>query len=95
MCIETGSQTLRGLDCKTCEDRQPEILKENIDVFDLWDAAGTQWRSGGFSVVGLDYPAVYKIAEVIGIEETPILHQKLRILESLQLRKWSKKEAGK
>ena len=40
----------------------------------------TQWRVG-MSVVGLDYTAVFAVAEVCGMKMTPELLEGLQILE--------------
>jgi hypothetical protein len=37
--------------------------------------------------VGLDYPAVFQIAEVNLIEVTPVMFQKIKLLETCQLTK--------
>lgn len=70
-------------------------MPENEDAWELWTLAGTQWRVG-FSVVGLDFPAVFQIAELHGIEMTPNLFQKLKVLEIATLKKQNDKgEEGK
>jgi hypothetical protein len=68
------------------------LLPANEDAWELFEAAGTQWRSGGFGYIGLDYTAVYQIAAVTGIETTAALHEKVRVLESVTLEKINKKE---
>ena len=40
----------------------------------------TQWRVG-MNVVGLDYPAVFAVAEVYGMKMTPELLEGLQVLE--------------
>lgn len=56
--------------------------------------ANTQWRIQGLVPVGLDFPAVFQIAEVNLVEVTPALFQKMRLLETCQLTK-EIKEANK
>jgi len=51
----------------------------------LLDAAGTQWRATGFGVVGLDYPAVFAVAERMGIEVDEAMLHKLRAVERVTL----------
>jgi hypothetical protein len=37
---------------------------------------GTQWRSGFSGVIGLDYTAVYRVADSLGIDmDTTLLHK--------------------
>lgn len=69
----------------------PELLPENYDVWALWTFCFTQWRAGGFGIIGLDYPAVFRVAEVLGIEVTEDLLIKLRYLEHKQLEHFRKK----
>jgi hypothetical protein len=59
----------------------PELLEENEDAWDLWSMSGTQWRTGGMGLVGLDYNAVWKVAETIEIEMSVTILRKLRALE--------------
>ncbi len=66
-------------------------MPENADAWDLWNLCSTQWRVG-FSLVGLDYLAVYETAKIHEIEMTPQLHQKIRVLERFELER-AKKEA--
>jgi hypothetical protein len=45
----------------------------------------TQWRVSAFSLVGLDYPAVFQTAELLGIELIPSLFFKIKLLENKTL----------
>jgi hypothetical protein len=47
----------------------------------------TQWRTAGVMGVriGLDYPAVYQTADVMGIELIPSVLTKIRALENYEL----------
>lgn len=75
----------KQLDCSICSGQAPSILPENFDAWRLWLNVSTQWRAGGFQIVGLDYPAVFKIAEILYIDVTPDLFLKLRELEKYEL----------
>ena len=41
----------------------------------------TQWRSSGFSILGLDYPCLYQEAGRLGIELTTRTMRKIKALE--------------
>jgi hypothetical protein len=86
------AQTKTIKNCNKCEYKKPDLLPANEDAWELFEAAGTQWRSSGFSFIGLDYTAVYQIAAVMGIDSTATLHEKVRILESITLERINKKE---
>jgi hypothetical protein len=61
-----------------------------MDAWELWNAAGTQWRVSAFAVIGLDYPAVFQLAEIYGITIIPALHQKIQVLERCTLEQMRK-----
>lgn len=54
--------------------------------------ANTQWRVNAFSFVGLDYPAIFEIAAIYGVDITPAIFQKLKILEMHELARQGKGE---
>lgn len=56
--------------------------------------SSTQWRATTFSVIGLDYNAVIRLAEIYDIELTPMRFTMLRELERLELVR-ARKEADK
>ena len=58
----------------------------------MWLAVDTQWRVAAFAVVGLDFPAVFAIAELFEIPVDKGLFQKLKLLESYDLERSRKKE---
>jgi hypothetical protein len=57
----------------------------NLDVWDLWQSAATQWRASGFGLIGLDYPAVRFVAGLVGVTLNDAVLQKLQVLEGLTL----------
>jgi len=74
------------------------VLPENVEAFELWNLAGTQWRVSFGGVVGLDYTAVVQIADIYAIDLGDRLFDKLRIIERQVLLKQeddSKREAVK
>lgn len=77
---------LYGEGKKKCSACVPELMSENEDAWDLWRACATQWRVGGMGgLIGLDYAAVFRVAEVMEIEMTAVLLLKIRALETQAL----------
>ena len=64
-----------------------------MDAWVLWLAVQTQWRAGGFGIVGLDYPALFQIAERMGIEVSVCTMKKIQALERGELEKQANKDA--
>ena len=69
--------------CANCPDRPPKLFPENIKVWELWNAACTQWRTSFGGVVGLDYTAV---------DMNPATIRKLKKLETYELERLNKQE---
>lgn len=65
-------------------------MPENLEAWQLWLAANTQWRIGFGRTIGLDYTAVFAVAEVYGLEMTPALFRKIKALEMYELRRRGK-----
>jgi len=86
------TNTCKVSDCDSCSFRPPDPIPENADTWELWHSAVTQWRASAFSLIGLDYNAVYLIAETVGIQITPSILKKLQFLEHKALEK-SREEA--
>ena len=82
-CRLAASQT----ECKDCQDHCPALMAENVAAWRLWGRVNTQWRVGVGGVYGLDYNAVAVVAEIYGLEITPGLFEKLRVLEDVVLAK--------
>lgn len=72
----------------------PQLLPENEDAYQLWQNSQTQWRTGGMGIVGLDYPAAFRIAKLLDIEISTCLFSKIKALERNALTKWSRKDGG-
>lgn len=79
-------------ECATCEARAPALFPENRDAWRLWNAACTQWRTSFGGVVGIDYTAVFYIAQAMDIEITPALMEKLKRLEMYEVSRLNKEE---
>ena len=60
-------------------------MAENEDAWELWLEVATQWRSAGFSILGLDYPCLYQEAARLGIELTTRTMRKIKALEQCVL----------
>ncbi len=56
--------------------------------------SNTQWRVG-WSVVGIDWPAVIDIAKIHGIRITPAIFRKIKALEAFELKRCNAKEDDK
>ena len=52
---------------------------------ELWNLCATQWRISMAGRAGLDYTAVFKVAEALAIDITPGLIRKLQALEGAAL----------
>jgi hypothetical protein len=85
----------RGIDsCAGCECEQPALDPVNYDIWYLWGAISTQWRTvvgENLVYLGLDYTAVYKVAKTLDIEITPAVLSKLQLLENSWIMKKNKK----
>ena len=77
-------------DCKSCCHAPPKLWAENMPVLRFWPNVCTQWRAGGFSVVGMDWPAVLQVADFLGVQLTRHDFAKLRHIESMELQRLSK-----
>lgn len=53
----------------------------NIEAMELWVAVSTQWRVG-MALVGLDYNAVFLMAENMQIDLSPCMWNKIRAMEA-------------
>lgn len=66
----------------------------NRQAMDFWLHVRTQWRAGGFGLVGLDYPAIRGEARALGLVCSLGLMRKLQALERFELGRRSKDESG-
>ena len=79
-------------DCSQCPHAEPKIPEEDADTWDLWTAIQTQWRVAFGGLVGLDYPAVFQVAAVMGIEIDDLILKKVQGLELHVIAESGKKE---
>jgi len=69
--------------CDKCDYAQPKLLPGNYEAWELWNAVTTQWRVGSMGILlGLDYTAMFAVADILGIDMTPAILTKIRVLES-------------
>ncbi len=93
ICLKAAEQWGEEKDCTSCEAKCPDLLPENKLAWELWLLSSTQWRVG-FSLVGLDWPAVIEIAKIHGIRITPAIFNKIKALEHYELKRYNTKEEG-
>jgi hypothetical protein len=65
-------------------DEEVEVWPDNWPVFRLFNALGTQWRTGAAGATGLDYSVVREVATLIGIKkrQIPELFPDLQVMEA-------------
>ena len=78
------------------QDAEPEalpVLPANADALTLFLALETQWRFAGLdgAPVGFDYQAIEPTARLAGLETTPGLFNKLRVMERAALKEAAEK----
>ena len=80
-CIKASKQSVTALDCEACPGRCPELSQDNEPAWSIWATIQTQWRFGMSGPVGLDYPAVWLVAESMGVEMHAANLGRIRALE--------------
>lgn len=63
---------------------------DNWDVWNFWLLISTQWRTSFGGLIGLDYTAVTKVAEIEDVEITPCFLEKIKALENTTLTYFAK-----
>ena len=81
--------------CEDCDNRCPELLAENYTAWYLYSRVQTQYNYTFGGVVGLDYPAVFATAEILGIEITPSIMAKIQLLEHEHIKEVTEKNGRK
>lgn len=76
--------SLFGLEAGDLEVDDVEIWPGNWQVFRLFNALGTQWRTGPGGATGLDYTSIRDVASYIGIKkrQLPELFPDLQVMEA-------------
>ena len=65
-------------------DEEVEVWPDNWQAFRLFNALGTQWRTGPVGATGLDYSVIREVSILIGIKKRQILEMfpDLQIIEA-------------
>lgn len=73
-----------GLTLADIAEDDVEIWPDNWPVFRLFNALGTQWRTGAGGATGLDYSVIREVAALIGIKkrQIPELFPDLQVMEA-------------
>lgn len=73
-----------GLTLADLDQGDTEIWPDNWPVFRLFNALGTQWRTGPGGATGLDYSVIREVAILIGIKkrQIPELFPDLQVMEA-------------
>ncbi|EJM92405.1 DUF1799 domain-containing protein [Pseudomonas sp. GM67] len=76
--------SLFGLSAEDLEEDDVEVWPDNWPVFRLFNALGTQWRTGACGATGLDYSVIREVASLIGIKkrQIPELFPDLQVMEA-------------
>ncbi len=82
------------MDCTKCSERQPRLLRENVDAWKLWLAMQTQWRIGFNGRTGLDYNAMYLVANTLNTVINQDMLAKIQALEFATLDDQAKQNAS-
>ena len=78
-----------SLSCRTCPDRCPDVLTDNLDAWTIWAAVRTQWRTAGMdgAIIGLDYGAMYAVAKSLCIDD--LFKCRASLLYPIFVNQWS------
>lgn len=74
-------RTNRVTGCGDCPSRCPPIDPANDEAIELWGLVSTQWRASFGGLLGLDYSAVARVAEIHGFDLDDRLFGKLQTME--------------
>lgn len=91
MCRRAFEQKQMEPPCEGCENARPFLLPGNEDAWELFCLCSSQLIVGMNGAIGINYMAIYKVAETFGIEVTPAVFNKIRTLEK-QMRKEGEKK---
>lgn len=75
---------VRGADARLDSWEAREALR-------LFSAVGSQWRAGMGGAYGLDYGALYRVAETIGVEIDEEVLGLVQVLEAEQVEAWNER----
>lgn len=83
-CVTAEDMAKLGLTLADIAEDDVEIWPDNWPVFRLFNALGTQWRTGAGGATGLDYTSIRDVASYIGIKkrQIPELFPDLQVMEA-------------
>lgn len=61
------------------------MMPENREAWAIWQEVKTQWRASGMGIIGLVYSEVRQAATELGIEYSPGMRRKIKVLERVSL----------
>lgn len=92
VCKNFQVQSGKSIDCNDykgsgipCSNLPPERGQAEEEFLEVWAYANTQWRVGGMGAVGLDYPAIFRVAEMLDCEVDEIFLRRLKAIERAEL----------
>lgn len=73
-----------GLTLADLDQGDTELWPDNWPAFRLFNALGTQWRTGACGATGLDYTSIRDVASYLGIKkrQIPELFPDLQVMEA-------------
>ncbi|WMW64392.1 DUF1799 domain-containing protein [Nitratidesulfovibrio liaohensis] len=80
-CRRKFTERRQAAPCAECSHRPPRLFLQSLPAWRLWMAVCTQWRTGFGGLVGLDYSAMYRVAETLNVQITPQVLEKIQLLE--------------
>lgn len=89
-CELVAKMTKRELDCDSCENKQPELPIELMDIFNCLSVCSSQLRVGFGGAYALDYVVVIRAASDFGIKTNRAFYRILQGYESVLIKELSK-----
>jgi hypothetical protein len=68
-----------------CSNLPPEFGETEEEFLYVWRYANTQWRVSSMGPVGIDYQAVFKIAETFGVDVDETFIRRLKAIELAEI----------
>ncbi len=88
-CIRTGTVVCKREAALQEAEGRLEGERPALSALFLWDAVQSQWRVGMNGATGLDYVAVFLVADKLGLEVSSDVFRFLQTLEVAQLSEWN------
>ena len=96
-CIPTFQKQGKETPCEGCKNQRPELIEENYKAYFLYKKIQTQWHYAGMTGArtGLDYNALFKVAEIYDIDVDESIMAKIQAIEIEALRKQNEENKQK